>query len=183
MDGATVMAADDLLVIEDKDDEHGPPPNQSYKAPKHSLPQLSEFIQDLLKKKFIEPVLHGKGGRAWYSTILILKKPNGKGYRFVVELRAVSAHTKPVRYYMPNQHELYDFIKHSMYLRRMLDARSGYFQAPQAEQSRFKCSFKCELGSFRFRVLPMGLVASATYLPTMDREQTRPTRCAIPQGK
>ena len=162
MEEATVMASDDPLVIEDKDGEHGPPPNRSYKVPKHLLPQLSEFIQELLKKKFIEPVPHGKGGRAWYSPILILKKPNGKGYRFVVDLRAVNARTKAVHYYMPDQHELYDRIKHSKYL-SMLDARSGYFQAPLAEESRFKCSFKCELGSYRFRVLPMGLVASAAY--------------------
>jgi len=162
MKETTVMETDEPLVIEDKDGENGAPPNRSYKVPKHLLPQLAEFIQDLLKKKFIEPVPQGKGGNAWYSPILILKKPNGKGYRFVVDLRAVNARTKAIHYYMPDQHELYDRIKHAKYL-SMLDARSGYFQAPLAEESRFKCSFKCELGSFRFRVLPMGLTSSAAY--------------------
>ena len=55
MHETTVMDTDEPLVIEDKDGELGPIPNRSYKVPKHLLPQLSEFIQDLLKKKFIEP--------------------------------------------------------------------------------------------------------------------------------
>ena len=87
MKEATVMATDDLLVITYKDDERDPPPNQIYKVLERLLPQRSEFIQDLLKKKFIESVPHGKGGRAWYSPVLILNEPNGKWYRFVADLR------------------------------------------------------------------------------------------------
>ena len=70
MSETTVMETDEPLVIEDKDGELGPPPNRSYKVPKSLLPQLSEFIEDLLKKRFIEPVPQGKGGNAWYSPIL-----------------------------------------------------------------------------------------------------------------
>ena len=137
MKKATVMATDDLLVITYKDDERDPPPNQIYKVLERLLPQRSEFIQDLLKKKFIESVPHGKGGRAWYSPVLILNEPNCKWYRFVADLRAVNARTKVVLYYMPDQHERYDYIKQSKLL-IMLDARRGYFQAPLAEKSRFK---------------------------------------------
>ena len=67
-----MMDTDEPLVLEDKDDAKGPPPNKSYPVPKHLLPQLSTFIEELLEKKFIEPVPHGRGARAWYSPILIL---------------------------------------------------------------------------------------------------------------
>ena len=86
-----MMDTDEPLVLEDKDDAKGPPPNKSYPVPKHLLPQLSTFIEELLEKKFIEPVPHERGARAWYSPILILKKPNGKGWRFVIDLRAINA--------------------------------------------------------------------------------------------
>ena len=73
-----------------------------------------------------------------------------------------SQRTKPVQYYLPQIHELYDRIKHSKFL-SMLDLKSAYHQAPLAEESRFKGSFKCELGAFRYKVLSMGLVSSAAY--------------------
>ena len=100
MEEITVTAVFDLLVIKDKDGEHGPPPNQSYKVPKRLLPRRSEFIQDLPRNKFIESVPHGKGGRVWYSPVLILNESNGKWYRFVADLRAVNARTKVVHYYI-----------------------------------------------------------------------------------
>ena len=162
LDKAIVMDTDEPLVLEERGDAKGPPPNWSYPVPKALLPQLSAFIEELLAKSFIELVPHGRGARAWYSLVLILKKPNGKGWRFVIDLRAVNARTKPVQYYMPQIHELYDRIKHSKFL-SMLDLKSAYHQAPLAEESRFKCSFKCELGAFRYKVLPMGLVSSAAY--------------------
>ena len=137
MEETTVTAVDDPPVIKDKDGEHSPPPNQCHKVPKRLLPRRSEFTQDLLKNRFIESVPHGKGGRVWYSPVLILNEPNGKWYRFVADLRAVNARTKAAHYYMPNQHERYDYIKQSKLL-IMLDARRGYFQAPLAEKSRFK---------------------------------------------
>ena len=89
------METDEPLVIEAKEGDNGASSNRSYKVPKHLLPELAELIQDLLKKKFIELVPQGKGGNAWYSPIRILKKPNGRGYKFVADLWALNARTKP----------------------------------------------------------------------------------------
>ena len=48
LDKAILMDTDEPLVLEDKDDASGPPPNKSYPVPKALLPQLSEFIEELL---------------------------------------------------------------------------------------------------------------------------------------
>ena len=58
---ATVMDNDEPLVIEDKEGDHGPPPNRQYNVPKMLLPQLEAFIKDMLDKSWIEPVPHGRG--------------------------------------------------------------------------------------------------------------------------
>ena len=128
LDKAIVMDTDEPLVLEELEDATGPPPNRSYLVPTALLPQLSTFIEELLATPFIELVPHGRGARARYSPILILKKPNGKGRRFDIDLRAVNARTKPVQYYMPQIHELCDRTKHSKFL-SMLDPKSAYYQA------------------------------------------------------
>ena len=46
---ATVMDNDEPLVIEDKEGDHGPPPNRQYNVPKMLLPQLEAFIKDMLE--------------------------------------------------------------------------------------------------------------------------------------
>ena len=99
-------------------------------------------------------------------------RSNSKGYRFMAYLRrAVNAslRTKATHYYMPDQLELYeDRIKHPAYL-SMLDSRSGYFQAPLAEESCFKCSFECELGSYR---LGPGYMMCATTMKHIKHKES-----------
>ena len=48
LDKAIVMDTDEPLVLEEREDAKGPPPNRSYPVPKALLPQLSAFIEELL---------------------------------------------------------------------------------------------------------------------------------------
>lgn len=98
----TVRPGETLLKIEDREDAKGEPPNRSYKTPKHLLPELSKFVSEMLEKGWIE-----KSTSEYSSPVLIIPKPSGKGYRFVVDLRGVNARTKQQQYMMPDLHEMY----------------------------------------------------------------------------
>ena len=74
-------ATGEPLVIEDQEGELPPAPNRQYKTPHALIPELQKFITEMLEKKWIEP-----SASEFSSPVLILKKPNGKGYRLVVDL-------------------------------------------------------------------------------------------------
>eukprot|EP01050_Picozoa_sp_SAG11_P040816 SAG11_NODE_17952_length_504_cov_1.330864_1_plen_129_part_10 len=94
------------LRIEDREgDDLPPPPNdyRQYKTPHALIPELQKFISEMLEKKWIEPA-----SSEYSSPVLILKKPSGKGYRFVVDLRQVNKRSKPFAQYMPDIDECVD---------------------------------------------------------------------------
>eukprot|EP01050_Picozoa_sp_SAG11_P003965 SAG11_NODE_239_length_11783_cov_52.724923_8_plen_231_part_00 len=88
---------DAQLIIEDRKGELPPAPNRQYKTPHALIPELEKFISELLEKKWIEP-----SASEFASPVLILKKPNGKGYRSVVDLRQINKRSKPFAHYMPD---------------------------------------------------------------------------------
>ncbi|MDA8639394.1 hypothetical protein N9L31_00325 [bacterium] len=95
------------LVIEDREGDDLPPtPNRQYKTPQALIPELQKFISEMLQKKWIEP-----SASEFSSPVLILKKPNGKGYRFVVDLRQVNKRSKPFAHYMPDIDECVDKLR------------------------------------------------------------------------
>ena len=95
MPETVLMEGDEALRIEDRPDITSRPPHRQYKTPRHLLPELEKFITEMLSKKWIEP------SKSEYSSpVLIIPKPNGKGYRFVVDLRAINDRTKRINYYM-----------------------------------------------------------------------------------
>ena len=97
MPETVLMEGDEPLTIEDKPGLTTRPPHRQYKTPRHLLPELERFITEMLEKKWIEP------SKSDYSSpVLINPKPNGKGYRFVVDLRQVNDRTKRINYYMPH---------------------------------------------------------------------------------
>ena len=63
------------------------------------------------------------------SPVLIIPKPNGKGYRFVVDLRAINDRTKRINYYMPDIQGMFEKLKGAAYI-SCLDLQKGYWQAP-----------------------------------------------------
>ena len=159
------MPHDAPLVIHDKEDAQGAPPNRYYRTPKHLLPELERFITEMLEKGWIQ-----KSTSDYSSPVLIIPKPNGKGYRFVVDLRGVNARTKKLQYYMPDLHSMYDTLKGSEFI-SVVDMEKGFWQCPLAKESRHKTAFTCEYGSFEYCVVPMGLVQSAQYFQSfMERK-------------
>ena len=157
MPETVLMEGDDPLTIEDKPGLTTRPPHRQYKTPRHLLPELEKFITEMLEKKWIEP------SKSEYSSpVLIIPKPNGKGYRFVVDLRQVNERTKRINYYMPDITGMFDKLKGAAFT-SCLDLQKGYWQAPLDPKTKHKTAFSCEFGSFQYRVVPMGLISSAQY--------------------
>ena len=157
MPETVLMEGDEPLTIEDKPGLTTRPPHRQYKTPRHLLPELERFITEMLEKRWIEP------SKSDYSSpVLIIPKPNGKGYRFVVDLRQVNDRTKRINYYMPDLAGMFDKLKGAAYT-SCLDLQKGYWQAPLDPATKHKTAFSCEFGSFQYRVVPMGLISSAQY--------------------
>ena len=74
----------------------------------------------MLEKGWIQ-----KSTSDYSSPVLIIPKPNGKGYRFVVDLRGVNARTKKLQYYMPDLHSMYDTLKGSEFI-SVVDMEKGF---------------------------------------------------------
>ena len=157
MPETTPQPGDPTLTIEEKDGLTERPPHRQYKTPRHLLPELEKFITEMLSKKWIEP------SKSEYSSpVLIIPKPNGKGYRFVVDLRAINDRTKRINYYMPDITGMFEKLKGAAYI-SCLDLEKGYWQAPLDPETKHKTAFSCEFGSFQYRVVPMGLLSSAQF--------------------
>eukprot|EP01050_Picozoa_sp_SAG11_P006132 SAG11_NODE_464_length_9216_cov_131.568326_6_plen_145_part_00 len=86
-----ILITGEPMAIEDLEgDDLPPPPNRQYKTPHALIPELQKFISEMLEKKWIEP-----SASEFSSPVLILtEKPNGKGYRFVVDLRQVNKRSR-----------------------------------------------------------------------------------------
>ena len=90
----------------------------------------------MLAKGWIEPSTSD-----YSSPILIIKKPNGKGYRMVVDLRAVNARTKAFAYYMPETDDCVENLRNAKYL-SVVDLEKGYWQMALHKDLRHKTAFK-----------------------------------------
>ena len=157
MPETVLMEGDDPLTIEDKPGLTTRPPHRQYKTPRHLLPELERFITEMLEKRWIEP------SKSEYSSpVLIIPKPSGKGYRFVVDLRQVNDRTKRINYYMPDISGMFEKLKGAAFI-SCLDLEKGYWQAPLDPATKHKTAFSCEFGSFQYRVVPMGLLSSAQF--------------------
>eukprot|EP01050_Picozoa_sp_SAG11_P020352 SAG11_NODE_3414_length_2462_cov_11.817605_1_plen_421_part_10 len=148
---------DKPLVVEDKEGVTGPPPNRYYKTPHGLLPQLHLFISEMLKKGYIQP-----STSEYCSPVVIIKKPNGNGYRFVVDLRQLNARTKPFQYHLPEPEDCVDKLKGAKWL-SVIDIEKAFWNLALHKNSRHKTAFKCVFGTFEYCVAPMGLLTSAAW--------------------
>jgi hypothetical protein len=155
--------SDEPLKIRLKEGAKNPKPRR-YRVPIHLLPQLKEFIKDMLQKNWIEP-----SSSAWTSPVLVIKKPGvnadgtpKNGWRFVLDLSATNSMIEPQQYHIPDLPEMYNKLQGSKFV-SIIDLTSGYWLCPLDEKSRDYTSFTTPFGTFRYTVSPMGLLTSAAH--------------------
>ena len=103
----------------------------------------------------------------WASPVVFAPKKDGST-RFCVDYRRLNAVTKPDVYPLPRMDDCLDSLGDAMIF-TTLDANSGYWQLPVAEEDRDKTTFTTFAGTFRYKRMPFGLrSAPATFQRALD---------------
>jgi hypothetical protein len=123
---------------------------------------LKQEITDMINNGLIRPS-QGK----WTSPVFFVSKKD-KGLRLVVDFRKLNQNTKKTAFPLPHINELLDSFGGATVF-STLDAASGYWQVPLAEESIEKTGFITKMGTYEFLVMPFGL---ATATDTYQRMMT-----------
>ena len=134
--------------------------------PYRAGPSAREFehleVNKMLEHNVIEPAQS-----EWASPVVIAPKKDGS-LRFCVDYRKLNDLTIKDSYPLPRMDECLDTLGNAKVF-TTLDANSGYWQVPVAEDDRPKTAFTCHAGCFQFRRMPFGLCnAPATFQRTVD---------------
>jgi exodeoxyribonuclease III len=127
-------------------------------------PLLEKHIEELLQHGIIE---HSHS--PWGAAVLLIPKKDPTETRFCVDLRLLNKVTIRDAYPLPRIDDALSSLAGNCYF-SALDAVAGYWQVPMAsEEDREKTAFRCSLGHFQFRKMPMGLCnAGAAFQRYMD---------------
>ena len=119
---------------------------------------LEHVIRDMEEQDIIQP-----STSPWAAPCLLVAKPNNRGYRFVVDFRGLNQLIELDATPIPTTEEALDSIGSSKpaYF-TTLDLQSGFYQVVLDPQSRQYTAFRCHLGLWEFKRLPMGLRNSPT---------------------
>lgn len=100
----------------------------------------------------------------WSFPVVIATKKDGKP-RFCVDFRLLNKVTVADRFPLPNIEEILEELKGSTCF-TSLDLFSGYWQIPLDEDIKDITTFSCKFGTYRFEVMPFGLINAP---PTFQR--------------
>ena len=115
-----------------------------------------ELIEKLLSKGLIEP-----SEASWGAPVLVIAKRdadgNHSGWRATVDYRALNALTRKVHYPLPRIEQLLSKLSASK-VYSVFDLASGFHQMLlKGEHSKDLSTMNTPFGTFRWRVLPMGI--------------------------
>ncbi|CAG2254128.1 Retrovirus-related Pol polyprotein from transposon 17.6,Retrovirus-related Pol polyprotein from transposon 297 [Mytilus edulis] len=114
---------------------------------------LENMIEDMLKQDIIEP-----STSPWAAPCLLVAKKNNSEYRFVVDYRKINSITEQDAHPLLTTDDALESLGATQpsYF-SCLDLRSGFYQTQISPKSRPYTAWRCHLGLFQFKRLPMGL--------------------------
>lgn len=119
------------------------------------------IIKEELAYMITEGIIHPCQS-SWMSPVVLVKKEDGST-RFCVDYRKLNAITVRDNYPLLRIDNLLDALSGSCWY-STLDLASGYWQVEVEEVDRPKTAFTTPFGTFKFTVMPFGLVnAPATF--------------------
>ncbi|CAG2216100.1 Retrovirus-related Pol polyprotein from transposon 17.6,Retrovirus-related Pol polyprotein from transposon 297 [Mytilus edulis] len=114
---------------------------------------LENMIEDMLKQDIIEP-----STSPWAAPCLLVAKKNNSEYRFVVDYRKINSITEQDAHpFLTTDDALESLGATQPSYFSCLDLRSGFYQTQISPKSRPYTAWRCHLGLFQFKRLPMGL--------------------------
>jgi hypothetical protein len=135
---------------------------RGYGLSMHERLFLKSEVQRLLRLGVIRP-----SSSPWMSLVVMVKKPNGK-LRLTIDYRLVNKHTIADPYPLPTVEDMHASMA-GCTMWSQLDAVTGFWQAPVAEEDVPKTGFTNPFGNFEWTRRPMGMVSSpSTFQRLMD---------------
>ena len=135
---------------------------RSRRAPPIHQKVIREQVDKMLEAGIITPSVS-----AWSFPVVIATKKGGT-YRFCVDYRTLNAKMKADKWPLPKIEEIFDDLQGSTYF-STLDLFSGYWQVRLSEPCKEKTTFVCRYGTYKFEVMPFGLMnAPSTFQRMMD---------------
>ena len=132
------------------------------RLPPSQIQEVREHIQGLVEQGIVQ-----KSSSPYASPVVVCRKKNGS-IRLTVDYRRLNAITKKDAYPLPRIDDSLDALGGAC-LFSSLDAQSGYYQIPMAEEDREKTAFITPFGLFEYLRMPMGLTnAPATFQRLMQ---------------
>jgi hypothetical protein len=136
------------------------------KLPIHQEEEANKLVNELMSKNVIakqeEPT-------DWVSPAMFVPKPNGK-LRLVTDYTHLNRYLKRPIHPFPSAKEMMQGIKADSKVFMKLDAVSGYWQMPVAEEDQHLTTFLLPTGRYKYLRGPMGLA------PTSDEWNIRSDR-------
>ncbi|KAJ9545268.1 hypothetical protein OSB04_024975 [Centaurea solstitialis] len=134
-----------------------------YRLAPAEMPELSNQIQELLDKGFIQP-----SSSPWGAPVLFVKKKDGS-LRMCIDYRELNKLTIKNRYPLPRIDDLFDQLQGASFFSK-IDLRSDYYQVRVHEEDVPKMVFRTRYGHYEFMVMPFGLTNSpAVFMDLMNR--------------
>jgi len=165
------LESDPLLKLNLK--EGKVPVPMKYRIPVHMLPQLKEFVRDMLEKNFIIP----NPGSTHSAPMLVLKKPpnhdgTSRGFRLVTDFRNLNQCLDAPQFWMPEVSSTQEKLRGAKYL-TTLDMKNGYWNSGVHKDSVDLLSFSTPWGTFSYQVVPQGLISSAAWFQHWTEQKLR----------
>jgi hypothetical protein len=134
---------------------------KQYPIPQAYKSEINKLTNEMLEQDIIENSLS-----PYNSPIILVKKktgdPKNPKFRFVIDLRNINKHIKPIFFSLPTLNEMFDQIGDAQIFSK-LDMQSGYFQIGVNQKDSHKLAFTTPLGRFQFKRVPFGL-SSASFI-------------------
>jgi len=131
--------------------DHTPVNVRPYRIPKAYAEEADKEIEKMLKAKIIVP-----SSSPWCAPVLPITKKDG-GIRICIDYRKLNEITRKDVYPLPRIDDILDTL-HGSTIFSTLDALSGYWQIPVAEQDQEKTAFAMlGKGLYHFKMMPFGL--------------------------
>jgi len=139
---------------------------RAYKVPELLKPEVERQIKEMLELGIIVP----SNSEMASPVVCVLKGPQGQnGVRLAIDYRHVNRFSVGDCFPTPDISDVLQRVGSAKYI-SCFDAKSGYWQIPINEESRWLTAFVCDAGLFEFHRMPFGLKsASNTFIRCISR--------------